>query len=131
MHPVAMQLHTGWIASALCLPVLILSQGSGVLLLDPVWPAGLDWMWLMGVGVFATVSHMMMTYALGFAPSATLAPMQYLEIPVATLLGFLVFSDFPNATALTGIFIIMTAGLYMVHRERITSQVQPPPARVI
>jgi hypothetical protein len=43
------------------------------------------------------LSHMMMTYALSLAPSATLAPLQYLEPPVATLLGYLVFSDFPNA----------------------------------
>jgi drug/metabolite transporter (DMT)-like permease len=66
----------------------------------------------------------MMTYALAFAPSATLAPLQYLELPVATLLGYLVFQDFPNALTLTGIAIIMGAGLYMVHRERVTARRQ-------
>lgn len=121
MHPVALQFHTGVIASLLCLPVLVVAQGSGSALLDPVWPQGIHWVWLLGVGLFATLSHMMMTYALSFAPSATLAPLQYLELPVATLLGYLVFSDFPNALTLTGIFIIMGAGLYMIHRERVTA----------
>jgi drug/metabolite transporter (DMT)-like permease len=121
MHPVTLQFHTGLIASLLCLPVMVLAQGTGSPLLDPVWPEGIAWVWLFGVGFFATISHIMMTYALSLAPSATLAPLQYLELPVATLLGYLVFSDFPNALTLTGITIIIGAGLYMIHRERVTA----------
>ena len=122
VHPVTMQFYTGLIASLFCMPVLILAQGSGSELLDPVWPVGIAWLWLLGVGFFATLSHMMMTYALSMAPSATLAPMQYLELPVTTFLGYLVFRDFPNALTLTGIAIIIGAGLYMIHRERVTAR---------
>ncbi len=122
MHPVTLQFHTGLIASVLCLAVMLLAQGSGSDMLDPVWPGGIVWLWLFGVGFFATLSHMMMTYALSLAPSATLAPLQYLELPVATLLGYLVFHDFPNALTLTGIAIIIGAGLYMIHRERVTAR---------
>lgn len=122
VHPVSLQFYTGLIASVLCLPILIMAQGSGSVLLDPVWPEGIAWTWLFGVGFFATVSHMMMTYALSLAPSATLAPLQYLELPVATLLGYLVFGDFPNTLTLTGIGIIIGAGLYMIHRERVTAR---------
>lgn len=122
VHPVSLQFYTGLIASVLCVPILIMAQGSGSVLLDPVWPEGIAWTWLFGVGFFATVSHMMMTYALSLAPSATLAPLQYLELPVATLLGYLVFGDFPNTLTLTGIGIIIGAGLYMIHRERVTAR---------
>lgn len=122
VHPVTLQFYTGLIASVACLPVLALAQGTGSVLLDPVWPEGIAWTWLFGVGFFATVSHMMMTYALSLAPSATLAPLQYLELPVATLLGYLVFRDFPNTLTLTGITIIIGAGLYMIHRERVTAR---------
>jgi drug/metabolite transporter (DMT)-like permease len=122
VHPVTLQFHTGLIASLLCIPVLLLAEGSGSEVLDPVWPAGTAWLWLTGVGFFAALSHMMMTYALSMAPSATLAPLQYLELPVATLLGYLVFRDFPNALTLTGIAIIIGAGLYMIHRERVTAK---------
>ena len=121
MHPVALQFHTGLIASLVCTPVLILAQGSGSDLFDPVWPKGIAWLWLFGAGFFATVSHMMMTYALSLAPSATLAPLQYFELPVATLFGYLVFHDFPNVLSLIGIVIIIGAGLYMIHRERVTA----------
>ncbi|WP_299823074.1 DMT family transporter [uncultured Jannaschia sp.] len=122
VHPVTLQFHTGLIASLFCLPVLVLAEGTGSELLDPVRPAGIAWFWLLGVGFFATLSHMMMTYALSMAPSATLAPLQYLELPVATLLGYLIFRDFPNALTLTGIVIIIGAGLYMIHRERVTAR---------
>ncbi len=122
MHPVVMQFHTGLIASVFCIPVLLLFKGSGSELLDPVWPEGIAWLWLFGAGFFATLSHMMMTYALSFAPSATLAPLQYFELPVATLFGYLVFNDFPNTLSLMGIAIIIGAGLYMIHRERVTSK---------
>ena len=121
MHPVSLQFHTGLIASLLCVPLLVAADGSGSAFLDPVWPHGAAWLWLFGVGAFATLSHIMMTYALSLAPSATLAPLQYLELPVATLLGYLVFRDLPNALTLAGIAIIIGAGLYMIHRERVTA----------
>ena len=121
-HPVTMQFYTGVIASALCLPALVVANGSGSAMLDPVMPSGVFWLWLFGVGFFATVSHMMMTYALSFAPSATLAPLQFFELPVAAFFGFMVFGDFPNVLSLIGIAIIVSAGLYMIHRERVTAR---------
>ncbi|WP_334223312.1 DMT family transporter [Ruegeria faecimaris] len=122
MHPVALQFHTGLIASLFSIPILIFAQGSGSELFDPVWPTDIALLWLLGAGFFATVSHMMMTYALSFAPSATLAPLQYFELPVATLFGYLVFNDFPNTLSLLGIAIIISAGLYMIHRERVVAR---------
>jgi drug/metabolite transporter (DMT)-like permease len=56
------------------------------------------------------------------ALSATLAPFQYFELPVATVFGYLVFQEFPNALSQTGIAIIIGAGLYMIHRQRITAR---------
>ena len=131
-HPVTLQFYTGLIASLICVPLMLLAQGTGSDLFDPVLPNGIAWVWLLGVGLFATVSHMLMTYALSMAPSVTLAPLQYFELPVATLFGYFVFRDFPNHLSLIGIFIIVSAGLYMIHRERlvvrkmVTERAAPP-----
>jgi drug/metabolite transporter (DMT)-like permease len=122
MHPVAMQFHTSWTGLLLCLPVMILAEGSGIEPLDPVLPHGLAWLWLLGVGFWAALSHMAMTYALKFAPSATLAPLHYSEIVVAVALGYLIFGDFPNLMTWTGIAIITASGLYIIYRERITAR---------
>jgi drug/metabolite transporter (DMT)-like permease len=62
---------------------------------------------------------MSMTYALRFAPSATLAPLHYLEMVPAALFSFLVFGDFPNPLTWCGIAVIFASGLYVIHRERI------------
>ncbi|OHC46359.1 MAG: hypothetical protein A2092_03385 [Rhodobacteraceae bacterium GWE1_64_9] len=121
-HPVTMQLHTALVGVALCLPVIWLAQGSGLPELDPVMPQGIVWLWLFGVGFWATVSHMCMTYALKFAPSATLAPLHYFEIVVAVALGYAIFDDFPNPMTWAGITVITGSGLYIIWRERITAR---------
>ncbi len=124
MHPVTMQFHTAWAGFAICLPVLVLAQGSGLATLDPVWPEGRTWFWLLGVGFWASVSHMAMTYALKYAPSATVAPLHYSEIVVAVALGYLIFGDFPNPMTWTGIAIIVASGLYVIHRERLSARLR-------
>ena len=74
------------------------------------------------IGILGSLSHLLMTWALRYAPTATLAPMQYLEIPVATLLGYLIFSDWPNGLAIAGIGITMASGLYVIYREQIAAR---------
>lgn len=122
MHPVAMQFHTSWTGLLMCLPVMILTNGTGWVDFDPVWPTGLAWLWLFGVGFWGALAHMCMTYALKFAPSATLAPLHYLEIVSAVALGYWIFGDFPNALTWAGIAVIVASGLYIIHRERVTAR---------
>ena len=55
--------------------------------------------------------------------SATVAPMQYLEIPMATLIGWLIFRDLPDGLAAIGITLTVAAGLYIILRERRLSRV--------
>lgn len=131
VHPVVMQFHTGFAACVILVPLVVLADGRGWPTLDPVWPEGINWALLFGVGFFATVAHMMMTYALMLAPASTLAPLHYLEIISAAVLGYIVFDDLPNGIALWGILIIMGSGLYVMHRERIThARGIPPPGPV-
>ncbi|WP_295016662.1 DMT family transporter [Tabrizicola sp.] len=130
MHPVTMQFHTSWTGLMLSLPVMVIADGSGIPALDPVWPAGWNWLWLFMVGFWAAVSHMCMTYALKFAPSATLAPLHYLEIVTAVILGYLIFDDFPNAMTFGGIALIVASGLYIIHRERLTARAKARTTRL-
>ena len=129
MAPVPMQLHTATLATAMCLPLLLwghLSDHPTVhQLLSPVIPEGIAWLWLLGVGVFASLSHMLITYALRFAPSATLAPLHYLEMVSAVSFGYLVFGDLPNLLTLTGVVVIVGSGLYIFHRERLAEKAPP------
>jgi drug/metabolite transporter (DMT)-like permease len=123
MHPVAMQVHTAWMAGALCLPLLFIGDRAGEPSLALTLPTGIFWLWVLLTGLAATISHMAMTYALKFAPSSTLAPLHYLEIVGATTFGYLVFGDFPNRLTWIGIAIIVASGLYIIHRERLAARI--------
>ena len=89
---------------------------------------GGTWALLIGMGVLGTVAHLLMTWSLRFAPAATLAPMQYLEIPIGTVIGWLIFSDLPNGLAALGICITIGAGLYIIVREQRIARHPTPPA---
>jgi len=82
------------------------------------WPDQTDLWMLLALGVLGTIAHLMMTGSLRFAPASTLAPMQYLEIPFGTAIGWLVFKDLPNGLATVGICITVAAGLYIILREQ-------------
>ena len=125
VDPIALQFVSGAIACLILLPLIALFSGAvpGFAL---HWPSGPDWGLVFAMGALGTVAHLFMTWALRFAPSATLAPMQYLEIPFAALLGWLMFSDFPNGLALAGIAVTIAAGLYVVAREQRLSREVPP-----
>lgn len=126
--PVTLQAVSGLIASAILIPLVLLGTGHDLPELDirPVTPGDLGL--LAAVGTLGTVAHLLMTWSLRYAPSATLAPMQYLEIPFATLIGWVVFSDLPNGLAAAGIAITVAAGLYIIYRERLTAKAPARPA---
>ena len=97
---------------------LIVGASYDVEVLTPVWPTVTEWLLLALLGVIATVGHMLVVMAFNRASVAILAPFQYLEIISATLLGFVIFGDFPDALTWLGIIIIVSSGLFVFHRER-------------
>ena len=116
--PMVLQVVSGAVAVAILVPVFALSWPLGLPGMDLTMPGVAIWALVIAMGALGTLAHLLMTWSLRFAPSATLAPMQYLEIPVATLFGWLIFSDFPNGLALAGIAVTISAGLYIVFREQ-------------
>jgi len=116
--PVGLQTVSGVLATVLLAPLVLLGEMTGAPVLDPVMPDGREAALLLAIGILGTVAHLLMTWSLRFAPAATLAPMQYLEIPIATLIGWLIFHDLPDGLAALGICITVAAGLYVVLRER-------------
>jgi len=122
--PITLQAVSGMVAMTLLAPVAVLAGGSGIFALETVVPGLREAALLAGIGLLGTLGHLLMTWALRFAPSATLAPIQYLEIPLATAVGWLVFSDLPDGLAAIGIVVTIVAGLYVVMVE----SALPPPA---
>lgn len=125
IDPIALQFVSGVMASVMLVPIMALGTLLALTPISVVAPSGNDWVLFLFLGAFGTIGHLLMTWSLRFAPSATVAPMQYLEIPIAAVIGWIVFSDFPNGLALIGIIVTICAGLYVIQRERVTAASAP------
>ncbi|MBT8454668.1 MAG: DMT family transporter [Rhodobacteraceae bacterium] len=123
---IPLQAVGGTMALGLLLPCLFAANVAGVPGFDTTVPDAWTLWLLLTLGLLGTVAHLLMTWSLRFAPASTLAPMQYLEIPVAAVVGWFIFREFPNGLALAGISITIAAGLYIVLRERRFSQMSKP-----
>ncbi len=124
--PIALQALGGIMATPLLVAILFFGNLADWPLATLVMPDAREVFLLAAIGVLGTFAHLLMTWSLRFAPSATLAPMQYLEIPFATLIGWLIFRDLPNGLAALGILVTIAAGLYIVLRERRSAETVPP-----
>lgn len=116
MDPIKLQAISGVQATLFLVPLLLLwpeARGS----LSTVAQGNTLWL-LAALGVIGTLGHLCMTWSLRLAPASTVAPMQYLEIPFGTAIGWLIFSDLPNGLAAVGICITVASGLYVIMRER-------------
>jgi len=116
--PWSMQFHAGVWGALFCGILLYIGDGTGSEIFDPVMPDRTAGLYLLGVGITATISGVLGVYAYRAAPASVLAPLQYLEIVSATIFGWLVFGDLPDALKWLGIAIIIASGLYIIWRER-------------
>tara|TARA_Y100001934_G_C12022931_1_gene617707 strand:+ start:12 stop:668 length:657 start_codon:yes stop_codon:yes gene_type:complete len=77
----------------------------------------LHWALFGTVGCLGGVTQYFVIKALQCAPASTVAPYLYGELIGATLLGFAIFGDFPDAWTWTGAAVIVASGLYVAYRE--------------
>ncbi len=116
--PLAMQLWAGLFAALLTSVAIGLGEALSIPVLDPVWPDARDWALLGSLGLLSAVFHVILAFAFRLAPAGILAPFQYVEIISATLLGLLLFGDFPDPVTWLGTGLIIGSGLYVFVRER-------------
>lgn len=92
-----------------------------------VWPAGtLDWVLLAGLGAFGGLGHYFFVLAYRRALASFVSSLIYVQLLAMTALGYAVFGDVPDLWTLLGAAIIVASGLYLFHRERVTSGQRPP-----
>ena len=111
----------------------------GTLLMTLVWPwfgSRISMSWqdvglLAAVGVLGTVGHFLFILAFNRAPASALTPFTYMQVVWATLVGWIVFQDFPDALTLFGMAVIVGSGLLLTWHERRRARFVPPePAAV-
>lgn len=83
--------------------------------LDPT-PKGLFFFAL--IGVTSGIGHFSTIKALEFAPASLLAPFAYIQLLWVSILGVLVFGDFPDAVTLVGMAVVVAGGLLVAASRR-------------
>ena len=87
-----------------------------------VWPTGLAWVWLVATGVMGTVGQLLWTRALRLGEVSALTPISFLQLPLVTLGGWLLFDESVDRWTLIGAGIILAANAYIAHREAVLAR---------
>ncbi len=65
------------------------------------------------LGVLGALGHYCVARALGYAPANVVSPFQYFQLLGSVAVGWLVFSDLPDALTWTGAAVIVLSGLFI------------------
>lgn len=78
-----------------------------------VWPAPGDWLLMAAIGAAATGGHFLLIKSFEYADASFVAPFNYTEIIMATVIGYLLFGDLPDLWTWTGIALIIATAVYL------------------
>ncbi|WP_136439728.1 DMT family transporter [Pacificoceanicola onchidii] len=99
-----------------------------IFLLRPwVWPEPGDWIVFIGLGFCAGIVGYCLSAAYRMASAATIAPFEYIGLPMAMFWGWLMFDERPTTATWAGCALIVGAGLFVFLREQ--TRDAPSPGR--
>lgn len=109
----SMQAFIALVATPFLIAAAAIGHASG----EPVLAVGMpDWTVVARCAIVAATAssaHWLTYLATERAGAATVAPTTYVQMLVATALGYLIFGDIPDALTLTGAAIVIGAGLFL------------------
>jgi len=81
-------------------------------------PVTTDWPILIGVALFATMAQFCVASSISLADARVVQPMNFLRMPIAAAMGFMVFGEFPDLWTWVGAVIIFGAAWYAVQQGK-------------
>lgn len=80
-------------------------------------PMGMQWVYLIGTGIFAAIGQYGLTIAYKYAPAAEVSIYNYTSIIFSAMMGFLLWGELPGLLSLLGsVLIIVTAVVLYLHQ---------------
>lgn len=107
-NPFTTHFWTGLTGSLILLPVLLVSPLPLGALMPSLTPG--HWALLLAVGACGSFGHLLLIFAIGFAPTSTLMPFLYVQIAWAAALAWLVAGHVPDGWAWVGMGVIAACG---------------------
>jgi drug/metabolite transporter (DMT)-like permease len=106
-------------------PLMILTQFaifSTILLTVPAilvwrWPDFWGWVLAVGIALSATVGQYFWVQAFKAGEMSAVAPFEYMRLPFAVFVGWLIWGEMPVIWTYVGASIVIGSALYIAHRE--------------
>lgn len=83
-----------------------------------VVPQGADRLYFLGLGLNSAIIGYCLSQAYRLANAATVAPFEYVGLPMAIFWGWLIWAELPGPAVMAGIVLISGSGLFVFFRER-------------
>ncbi len=77
------------------------------------------WVWIVVAALAYSIAMITISYSYTLAPTASVAPYQYVSIIFAVAMDYLIWNDLPDTMKKIGIFIIVVSGILLFTREMI------------
>jgi drug/metabolite transporter (DMT)-like permease len=84
-----------------------------------------DLLFFLALGALSALSHALSIVAFRRSSASTLAPLVYVELIGAALVGYVAFGEVPGAATLVGAAFIVAAGLVLLRQDRREKQGAP------
>ncbi len=99
-HPLVIILYFPLVSVPLTLPTVVQNG---------IWPSGLDWLWLLGVGVLTQLGQIWVTKGLSCLPAARATSLNYVQVVFAATWGWLWFKEGVTPLSFLGAFVVLVA----------------------
>lgn len=103
-----------WMTVLQTIFALCLAQWGGF-----TWPSPAIWPWLLVVGLTGLSAHFALSSALSYAPASTVAPMEFLRLPVIALVGVWLYSEELEIAVFLGAGLILLANWINLNATRL------------
>ena len=80
------------------------------------------WMWMLFIGVLGGAAQFLLAEALREADAGAIMPFDFLKLVWASLFGFYLFGELPDAFTWIGALIIFASGSYIAYRESVVAR---------
>lgn len=87
------------------------AAADGLFIIDWQWPSGLEWFWVLFMGIAALFGQYCVTKAYGSDKAGIVSVFGYANIIYSVFIGLLLNDPFPDLMSWTGIFCIIISGV--------------------
>jgi drug/metabolite transporter (DMT)-like permease len=108
--------------------MLLMMAAVPALFLTPAMPlvwqmpsGGEVWIAVCGAGLFGAIGHGLLILAHRHAHASALAPLQYVQLIAASIVGYVIFGEIPSASTLSGSILLVASGFLAARAARTTS----------